>query len=424
MKFKARHIKIGICIFIFLALLAVSNRLLLPIYNKAGFQIQGTMQSVQDGLKEKTGLAISYKSLSPSILSGINLNGIVLYDSESGEEVASVGRLSLGYSLKSLFSKNVASSFESLVLRDVTITIDRGKNDLWLNALARSRNADNPGLENVKLDGDFVKSFLESLNLEDVNLKLSSDARIYRLRIIYRDKQNDVSCEADISKAFLSANGSNKIDALVSGSFAVNVFGQKIYGALDFSSMIPRSLDGSSAVLRFSNLNAGDYRVRYVGFLAEYKDRKFTFKMLPSVRNVYAETSVDFESGNIVASLFSDGFNLGNLAQSNRSDKITASLFSMNFSLNAAASWNYKTGVFDYSSTGDIFVPGSVIPVEKFQSDTLVSYSFSAQQIVNFITRSRALEIKIFFVLERIERELYGLCLRAFIKETDCCIAV
>ena len=380
MKFKARHIKIGICIFIFLALLAVSNRLLLPIYNKAGFQIQGTMQSVQDGLKEKTGLAISYKSLSPSILSGINLNGIVLYDSESGEEVASVGRLSLGYSLKSLFSKNVASSFESLVLRDVTITIDRGKNDLWLNALARSRNADNPGLENVKLDGDFVKSFLESLNLEDVNLKLSSDARIYRLRIIYRDKQNDVSCEADISKAFLSANGSNKIDALVSGSFAVNVFGQKIYGALDFSSMIPRSLDGSSAVLRFSNLNAGDYRVRYVGFLAEYKDRKFTFKMLPSVRNVYAETSVDFESGNIVASLFSDGFNLGNLAQSNRSDKITASLFSMNFSLNAAASWNYKTGVFDYSSTGDIFVPGSVIPVEKFQSDTLVSYSFSGNE--------------------------------------------
>ena len=380
MKFKARHIKIGICIFIFLALLAVSNRLLLPIYNKAGFQIQGTMQSVQDGLKEKTGLAISYKSLSPSILSGINLNGIVLYDSESGEEVASIGRLSLGYSLKSLFSKNVASSFESLVLRDVTITIDRGKNDLWLNALARSRNADNPGLENVKLDGDFVKSFFESLNLEDVNLKLSSDARIYRLRIIYRDKQNDVSCEADISKAFLSANGSNKIDALVSGSFAVNVFGQKIYGALDFSSMIPRSLDGSSAVLRFSNLNAGDYRVRYVGFLAEYKDRKFTFKMLPSVRNVYAETSVDFESGNIVASLFSDGFNLGNLAQSNRSDKITASLFSMNFSLNAAASWNYKTGVFDYSSTGDIFVPGSVIPVEKFQSDTLVSYSFSGNE--------------------------------------------
>ncbi|MBQ7619896.1 MAG: hypothetical protein IJS51_07175 [Treponema sp.] len=380
MKFKARHIKIGICIFIFLVLLAVSNRLLLPIYNKVGFQIQETMQSVQNGLREKTGLAISYKSLSPSILSGVNLNGITLYDSKSGEAVASIGRLSLGYTLKSLFSKNVAGSFESLVLRDVEITIERGKNDFWLSVLNQGRNGGRPGLEAANLDGDFVKSFFESLELEGVNLKLSSDAKIYRLRIIYKDKKNDVFCESDISKAFLSANGSNKIDALVSGSFSVNLFGKKVSGVLDFSSVIPRSLDGSSAVLRFSDLNASGYRVRYVGFLAEYKDRKFTFKMLPSVRNVYAETSVDFESGNIVASLFSDSFNLGNLAQTSRDDKITESLFSMNFSLNAAASYNYKTGVFDYSSTGDIFVPGSVIPAEKFQSDTLVSYSFSGNE--------------------------------------------
>ncbi len=378
MKFKLRYLKIGICIFIFLFLLGVSNRLLLPIYNKVGLQIQGTMLSVQNGLKEETGLSISYKSLSPSILSGINLNGIVLYDSESGEEVASIGRLSLGYTLSALFSDDMAKGFESLVLRDVDIKLVRGKNDGWIKALSAKRNAERAQRGEVKLDGDFAKAFFESLNLDDVNLKLSSDVRVYRLRLVYKD--NESSCEADISKAFLSANGTNKIDALVSGSFAANLFGQKFSGVLDFSSVIPRSLDGSSAVLRFSGVNAGDYRVRYVGFLAEYKARKFSFKMLPSVRNVYAESSVDFESGDVVASVFADGFNLGNLAQTNRSDKITQSLFAMNFSLNAAASWNYKTGVLDYSSSGDIFVPGVVIPAERFQSDTLVSYSFSGNE--------------------------------------------
>lgn len=377
MKLKLRYLKIGICIFIFLFLLGISNRLLLPVYNRVGFQIQRTMESIRSDLKNKSGLLISYKSLSPSILSGINVNGIVAVDAQSGEVVATVGRLSLGYELKALIAKDFKSSVKSLVLRDVEIKILKGKNDLWLSQLAQK---DGAALRNAetKIDGDFLKGLFESVNLEGADIDLASDLRVYRLRFVYKD--DGVSCEADISKAFLSANGPAKIDALVSGSFVASAFGQNFSGSLDFSSIIPRGVDGSSAVLRFSDLSAGSYRVRYMGFLAEYREKKFTFKMLPSARDIYAEASADFESGDVTASVFADGFNLGNMAQTSRRDKITQSLFAMNFSLNAAASWNYKSGVLSYSSSGDIFVPGHVIPAKKFQSDTLVSYSFSGDE--------------------------------------------
>ncbi|MCR5044999.1 MAG: hypothetical protein K6A42_00290, partial [Treponema sp.] len=360
MKFKSRYIKIGICIFIFLFLLAVSNRILLPVYNRVGTQIQKTMESIQTGLIKKSGLSISYKSLSPSILSGINVNGIVLRDAQSGEEVATISRLSLGYSLKALVSKDVKDSLQNLVLRDVDISVLRGKNDYWLSALLEKGTESNEQSEPVKLNGDFLKAYFEGLNLDDVKINLSSDLKIYRLRLFYKDQ--DVSCEANVSKAFLSANGPNKIDASVFGSFDASVYGKKVAGSLDFSSVIPRGINGSSAVLRFSDMSVGDYRVRYIGFLAEYKSKRFALKMLPSVRNVYFESAVDFASGDVNASLFADGFNLGNLAQTERGDKITQSLFALNFSLNAVARYNFKSGLFDYTSSGDIYVPGVVIP--------------------------------------------------------------
>ena len=380
MKFKVRHIKIGICILIFLSLLAVSNRLLLPVYNHMGQQIQRTMQNVTSAFKDRTGLEISYKSLSPSILSGININGIVAVDAESGEQVASIGRLSLGYGLKALLSKDFQASLKSLVLRDVEIRIVHVQNDYWLERLAANKKEEGEKESAQKIDGDFVRDFLEGLNIDGAAINFASDLRVYRLRILYKDDEKNLSCEADLSKAFLSANGLNKIDASLTGAFNASAFGQKFSGSLDFSSVIPRDIDGSSAVLRLSDIAAGDYRVRYVGFLAEYRKRKFSFKMLPSVRNIYAEASADFESGDISSSVFADGFNLGNLAQTSRSDKVTKSLFALNFSVNAAAVYNYKSGAFGYRSNGDIFVPGSVIPAKKFQNDTLVSYSLSGDE--------------------------------------------
>ena len=76
MKFKQRYIKIGVCVVYFLSLLVAVNRLLRPLYIRIGTQIQKTVDSYRENLKENAGLQISYKSLSPSILSGVSVNGI------------------------------------------------------------------------------------------------------------------------------------------------------------------------------------------------------------------------------------------------------------------------------------------------------------------------------------------------------------
>ncbi len=378
MKFKQRYVKIGVCVFFFLSLLVAVNRLLEPLYTRIGTQIQKTVDYYRESFKENAGLQISYKSLSPSILSGVNVNGISIVDAKSGLEVASIGRLWLDYSLRDFFKGGTSAAVEGLLLRDVEIKILSGENDFWLTQILEKRKASQSAdLEAIPYSERF-KELLDKLDLKNANIKLGSDLRVYRLRFVFKSVAQ--TFEANISKASIGARGQNKIDANFTGAFEAALGNNKISSSLDFSALIPRSVDGSSAVLRFSNLAAFNYRARFVGFLAEYRAQKLSFKMLPSARNIYAEASVDFESADCAASVFADGFNMSNFVQTSNSDKLTQGLFGLNFSLNAAAKYNYRSGEFGYSSNGDIFVPASVIPSQKFQSDTIVSYSLSGDE--------------------------------------------
>ncbi|MEE3410876.1 MAG: translocation/assembly module TamB domain-containing protein [Treponema sp.] len=373
MKFKQRYIKIGVCVLFFLSLLVAVNRLLQPLYVRIGTQIQKTVDSYRTSLKENAGLLISYKSLSPSILSGVSVNGISVVDSKSGLEVASVGRLYLDYSLRDILNGRPDSFIEGLLLRDVEIKILSGENDFWLSQILEKRKASqSAGLEQ-KLYSERFKELLEKMNLQNARINLGSDLRVYRLRFVF--KSGAQTFEAAVSKAQVGARGQNKIDVNFSGAFDFFSGEEKFSGALDFSALIPRGVEGSSAVLRFSNLSALNYRARFIGFLAEYRSQKLSFKMLPSARNIYAEASVDFESADCVANLFADGFNMNNFVQTSNSDTLTQGLFGMNFSLKASAKYNYRSDDFGYNSSGDIFVPADVIPAEKFQSDTIISYS-------------------------------------------------
>ncbi len=369
MKFKSRYVKIGICIFIFLALIGVSNSMLRPVYNKIGSQISSVAQSYSLKFQEKTGLKISYKSLSPSVLGGINIRGISVYDTESGLLVASVQRLSLGYSFRKIIKGQIKDSPETLTLRDVTLLVNRGKNDFWLKKI--SGKAD---------EGDAASSGLASATFDpdNIDFTLPADIKIFRLRAEYISPEVEVL--ANISKGLVSGARIRKIDSKLTGVFDVKASDSRVKGELDFSATVPVKLDGSSAVLRFSNIQASDYRMRYIGFFAEYRQKVFKLKMLPSARNLYMEAAADFTGGDVSGRVFADGFNLGDLIQTSRKDTFTRDLFAMNFSFKAEGACNYKTGALSYKSAGDIFVPGIVIPSKAYQSDFTVSYSLSGNE--------------------------------------------
>ena len=82
---KSRFIKTAVALFAFLLILLASLYFLRPAYR----EIDGRMRQAESrflaDFSESTGLGLSYDSISPSILSGITIRNIRVYDFKTGE---------------------------------------------------------------------------------------------------------------------------------------------------------------------------------------------------------------------------------------------------------------------------------------------------------------------------------------------------
>lgn len=363
---KSRFIKIGLCVVVFLLLVGASNLLLMPVYDRVGGDFRNLLLSLNRKAEEEIGLVFSYESLSPSILGSVNLNNISVVDARSQKSVIKVRRLSLSYSILDLLNGRFYSALKSLSLRDVEIDLLDGENDFWLKKISGGK--DSKGLDFSSLDNIFAGfdfSFLDAV-------------RVYRLHGRYRNSR--LSLDANVKKANFLGNRQGGVDASVLGNFNLAFAGQNVSGGLDFSTTLPKGVSGGSAVLRFTDVSALGYRVRYLGFLADYKNRVFNLSMLPGSQNVFVYASMSLESGDMHAEVRADGFNISRLVRAPKRTEMVDSLFAMNFSLDANADYNMKSGVLSYSSKGDVFVPAGAIPAKKFADDILVSYSVSGDE--------------------------------------------
>ena len=84
---KSRFIKTAVALFAFLLILLASLYFLRPAYR----EIDGRMRQAESrflaDFSESTGLGLSYDSISPSILSGITIRNIRVYDFKTGEDI-------------------------------------------------------------------------------------------------------------------------------------------------------------------------------------------------------------------------------------------------------------------------------------------------------------------------------------------------
>lgn len=383
---KSRFIKVGVCILIFFSLICVSNLLFRPVYEKLGKAFEGAIVFFGEKVRDDFALEISYESLSPSILRGIKVSGISVVDSETGALVASVRNASVAYSIPAILKGDFSNALKHISLRDVDISVVAGKNDSWIGKIseaAKKKSAqlsrDLPEISESDFESDFGDSAQRTYStekifetLEGIDIAFLRDLRIYRMRARY-EKEGSVF-SGEVSRATFLNEGGNT-DALIRGNFDFEISGRKIHGDLGFSASIPNSLDGSNAVIRLSNIYAEDYRVRYLGFLAEYRERVFSLKMLPNAQDIYTEAVLSLETGDGFAKLFADNFSVAKMVQTSSRSQVANSVFAMNLSVSAEADFNINSKEFSYSSEGSVFVPASAFPSEEFASDVLVSYS-------------------------------------------------
>ena len=327
---KSRGFKLVLCLSILFSLIAASFALVKPLYLSLYKGLRSNIINLNSTLDKSLGINIFYSSLSPSILTGINIKGIVLKDSESGQKIVSVKKATVKYSLLEILKGNFANSISEVIVNNGYIEITQNKDFPLEKLLAKLNfNGDSPfkvKINNVKI------YYADSAN----QLELSGDFR-----------------RISIERAFSYGKYAIEIVGRISGEYRKNTFSTNVFFECSFLNKV----DNSSAVVQFFNTSFNSYSLSQIGFLGEYSDSVFKLKMLPSFQNLYIELSFDFKTKDIKTRFDCNSFRLSSILSGIKRKTAEQMIANLIVSANLNASYNLETKKVKYSSSGDVFFP-------------------------------------------------------------------
>ncbi|MBQ0051453.1 MAG: hypothetical protein KBT11_05250 [Treponema sp.] len=283
---KGVGVGLGSSIFILLVISVLA--LVRPVYLRLDAAVKNFEQSLSETLKEKTGLSISYKSLSPSIFVSASIKKIQVSDIASGKALLTVNKATLSYSVSRFFSKEPLLAFKTLTLNGVNIEFDSVKDTAFLEKLnGNSEKTDSPK-EN------------EKFSLDGRNFDLPFDVIVKNVSVHYSDKQNDalVSLKKISFKDFNDAEG---LSVNTSGRAKLSselIPAGRGRGTVAFNFSLSGNLfsdfNGSSAMLSLSEAGGADYSVSNLNMLVNYSSNVFEFRTMRTVLpfSLYAMTDI------------------------------------------------------------------------------------------------------------------------------------
>lgn len=292
MKSKVLKTSIGILIFLLIAASFVAA--MKPVYSKVDGAIRSYEKKVVLELEKNTGMKISYKSLSPSILSKICIKGIEVLDSKSGQQIIFVNKIYIHFSLSKILKGDFENAFEKLLLKDASVNIKSKKSSAKIVSEEKN-NSDEISFEKIE---SLVKkiAFVLPFDVQVKNFKLSFTAenKIFSLAV----------------KNFYFGKNETAVDAWLKseGNFLF-YSGEKSFGAtFGLNGRILNSISGSSCTVKLDNYSKAEVSLRKVEFLAAYKSPKIEIFSVREVFPFSAMFSFDVSSKKILAKLKSNSF--------------------------------------------------------------------------------------------------------------------
>lgn len=253
-------------------------------------------------LQTKTGLKVSYKYLSPSILSSLNVNKIEITDCESGKKIAEIRKAVLSYDVFEFFSKNPLDALENLTITGVNIEYNSITDERILKKIGDLFESDETEEQTVS---DYSSDF-----------HLPFDVIAKDISIHYSDDTQDVLLKMNQ----LSLSDSNSFKNEIAYKFSGKVFYQTEYfknknkrevfaSNLEVDGKVFPKLLESSATVHLSKINNVDYSVSDVSLFAYYSKDKLQLRTMRTILpfNFFAEYNLNTDS--IHFDMVSNNFN-------------------------------------------------------------------------------------------------------------------
>lgn len=264
---NSRVLKASIGIVIFLLIAASAVAVMKPIYRKVGSAVRSYEAKMILSLEKKAGLTISYKSLSPSILSKIYIKGIVAADSKTGGEILHIKKIAVSYSLTKVLKGDFSSALKKLSAGDISVNLD---SSFFSSSVLFNKAEDSPehhetavfSLEKIE---DAVQRLAFAVPF-DVQLR-NIAFNFTRNRENYFFVLRDCSIKKDSGGEFLYF----KISGHASAS--LRLFGYRTAGfSFGIDGYLLRSVSGSFCRFFVDDYANAEFSVRRLSFLLNYRN--------------------------------------------------------------------------------------------------------------------------------------------------------
>lgn len=348
---------------IFFLIIALTLGIVVPVYNGIFLKLKFNVDGYKNLLKEKTGLELSYQSMSPSLLTGIKLNQVSLVDSFTGKEVCAISVAQMQYNFIDLIKGKSFSAIKDISIDGINIDLDENGNSLLFqkilslsSGIDENSSADEKNDFNVKEIVDLLsmKLLVKNVRLNYANSDGKAVAVIKKLQFVFQNMDSII---------FVNASGFFKWNSFIDNSYV----GCNLYA----DGKISQELNGSSLTLTVNDLETQELVLSKLNMLLMFDDGSVSLQTIHNSYPLLLIGKVDTQNGKASASLKTKHLRYGDIVKSkknNAGDKFQ----DFDISIQADLDYDFTAGNFFYSSFGNIFVPSSVV-----RDGALVDYEIS-----------------------------------------------
>ena len=344
-----------ICISVFLVIISMAILLSVPLYRRLGKIVDKYSDKLVEQIKDRTGLSVSYDSISPSVFAYLGVKGIKVNDKE-GRTIAQIKSTHIKYKLFPLLKKDYKS-----ILKGITI------NGVDLNVMELIDLVQELPFANAPPDDEVEQKPPPDTNQVYDTIKLVMDyippnITVKNLSLIYNKKPLYASLLVKEIRV-LNAEQKKSIDFNVNTSASIaynNVVDTK--GDISFNGSITSVLDDSFVNINFANFTQGKFKLNKLNFLATYKDKKLNLRTIQNVIPVTADLVYDFTLNEIEAKIQSDKLSPSSVFSTISDKNLLNKIKDSALTIVAGGKYNINENIISYYSNGKIFVPETLVP--------------------------------------------------------------
>ena len=347
---------------IFFLIAIASLFLIRPAYRQMSALLNSTVLFFCDRIEEKTGISVSYSSMSPSIFSGLSLKKIELRDASSDNTILEIKNAVLRYNIFQLLFGDRSKALKTLTVDGVTFGYDSSENYMLLQKLfpflieeksASSEAVPSEKRESVQKDTQKGRFAI----LQDIVSMIPFGVLIKNVHIQF-------SAEQKILDVFMRRLNLNLLRT--SSQIALGTYGSVLYSdtsngtnySVNFSAdgTIEENVDGSMVNLHLSDFTDGNFRVNALNLRFGYDSRAIFVRTVQNTYPFLVSGKYDFTSQNINVALETKNLVIGDLFYTKRMTDAISRLKHMTVDMTASAGYNIASKTMDYMADGAVSI--------------------------------------------------------------------